>query len=291
MTDDDDPAMPPARPRSFREVLATSDEDHDNASVLALVGLGAATGCSPRAAQRLLDGPVGAGLGAMVVQLCDEAGLAPGDAVVEAIRRQQDWGFGHADALHFGLSHRTPYLSGWLSLLEAEEGAPFDRRDAEVAEVPEPMPASDHPRHPAWRRVMGEGAPELPQGVEEAFRRIEHFGFVVPLWPTVGEVELVTLGLAASLAVATEADVSGEAALAFLRDLITGQAFGEAIRIHLLLDPEGHIGVALQGAIDDWKARPLPPAAAAHFGAEPGMSRLRALALWHEREGGAGEGA
>lgn len=289
MIDDTTPAVPP-RPHNFREVLAASDEDHDLACQLALVALGKATGCSPRAAQRLLDSAVGVGLGTMVVSLTDEGDLALDAAIGAAVARQQAWAFGHQDGKRYGVSHAAPFLSGWLEVMEAEaaeDGAEVDDAGGETGAA---VARHGRPRHPDWRQLMGETEGDLPPGVAEAFDRIADYGFVQAIWPVVDKVAIVVIGLTAAVVVAEEADVSGEAVDAFLRDPATGRAFGAAILSQLVLDPERRVERALLAAIRDWKRLELPPAAVAHFGAEPGTSRLRALARWHEREDGGPEG-
>ena len=105
------------------------------------------------------------------------------------------------------------------------------------------------------------------------------------IWPLVGKVAIVVIGISAAMILAEEADVTGEAVAAFLRDPVTGYAFGAAIASHLVLDPERRVERALLAAIRDWKKLTVPPAIAAHFETEPGVSRLVGLARWHEVEG------
>lgn len=284
MIDDTTPAVTP-RPQTFREVLLGSDEDHDHGSQLALVALGEATGCSPRAAQRLLDSAVGAGLGTMVVSLTDEGDLALDAAIAEAIRRQQGWAFGHEDGTRYGVSHAAPFLCGWLEVMESEAAEGRVEGDEDGKDTGAAMARHGRPRQPDWRQLMGETEEDLPPGVAEAFDRIADFGFVQAIWPLVGKVEIVVTGLAAAVIVAEEADVSGEAVNAFLRHPATGYAFGAAIASHLVLDPERRVERALLAVVKDWKELTVPPAIAAHFETEPGVSRLVALARWHEVEG------
>jgi hypothetical protein len=281
MTDDTTQANLASRPRSFREVLAASDEDHDKACQLALIALGTATGCSPRAAQRLLDGLIGAGLGTMVVSLCDEADMALDMAIGEAIRRQQEWGFGHEDGMRHGVSHAAPFLSGWAQVYEAEGDGGRGDRESIVEAV-----SVERPRNPDWQQVMGVAEEELPPGVEEAFQRVAGFGFVQATYPTLGKVEVIALCLAAAVAISTEAEAEPDAVDSFLKHSETGRAFGLNVLAHWLLDPEHRAGPALIAAIRDGLRLPLPAAAAAHFGADATMPRLVALTRWHEMQAG-----
>ena len=163
MTDDPTNANPPPRHLTFHDVLVALGQDHDHVRELALVALNEATGCSPRAAERLLDGPFGVGLAATVVSLMRVNEMALDAAMAEAIRRQ-------------------------LTL----------------------------------QHLRGGIKKALPSGVAEAFERIADYGFVQAVWPLIGQTELVVLFIAASVMIADEADVPGEAVVAFLRHPDTG---------------------------------------------------------------------
>jgi hypothetical protein len=252
---------------TFRTVMQETDEDENRACYVAFEALRGVTGASPAVVQRMLDGAPGVVLARAVVEMVDEGEMTLREAVQEVVRRQSQWSFGHDAAKAHGVDPQAPYFVGWAEVVGRD--------------LP---PGQGKPRGDVTSDE------DLPPGVAEAFYRIADYGFVRTIWPVVGKVEVVVVGLTAAVVVAEEADVSGEAVDAFLRDPATGRAFGAAILSHLALDPERRVERALLAAIRDWKRLELPPAIAAHFGAEPGMSRLRALARWHEREDGGPEG-
>ncbi len=247
----------PAQHVSFREVLAASDTDHDAATALALGAPGAATGCSPRAAQRLLDGPVGAGLAAMVVRLCDEVDMALEAAVTEAVRRRQGWPFGHTAGQEHGVGHDMPYLSGRLAVIERE--APH-------------APAKDKwwLRAPHWLppEMMGKAA--WPEGLREAVGDVAQLAFRRGLEGVVGAAALDDIALSAVAAISRVCGMTLEGAVAFLADEDEGLALALALRSELALNPAAGGEAALRAALAVWKAVPLGRTGAARTGFSPG---------------------
>jgi hypothetical protein len=267
-TDDKTPVRLPVRPGSFRDVLMASDEDHDAATALALVALGAATGCSPAAGQRLRDSPIGAGLGAMVVSLCDEENTALGAAVDEAARRQQGWVFSHAAAREHRVAHDLPYLTGRAEVMACEA---------------QPAPDEDLWWLPAPRLLPPEmlGPVDWPEGLREAVGDVAGLAFRLGLDGLAGAVEEDIVLLAVAM-ISRVCDVTLEGAVAFLADDGDGLAFAQAVRSEQALEPGAGLEMAHCAALATWRAVPLGRMKAKRTGFSPGLPCLQGIAMAHD---------